>query len=461
MKSVTQCKSLGTFQKHDYFKRGKNLQLLQPQHLHPHRAAPGTIRPSTNSAAHTAILTRLSSTPLPVGSSAVVVGSTASSSSLPAPDASNGPLPNAGTFVGHEQVLSATEPAVVSAATSTAAADTVAQVAANLTTPPAVPHALAVALPTPVSDVNSSKASDIVQSAPAAQSPGVLAGGVSSQQMALACNSMCSSPSGDVAVGLHGAQLQLPASLESPDACLSLKLPGSLNSELHQPVDLDSSKVFGSAQKRLRLSLGDEQYTLASPILHLRGLPSPAGQPTPSAAAAVGSAAAGEGPGAGYVELATPSKFFSGSPVPLAARKALQGTPETPGLFGHAAEAATPPWLGKGLHTDPASCPLRTIREQATAVDQPSSWVPVAGGGTTPAEAAVVVGVPAAGCFSATPASNPVLVPVRPSGPEATSVAPAAGVGPGHDGSVAAGAQQLVTPPGREQPVQATPVTEA
>jgi hypothetical protein len=593
---------------------------------------------------------------------------------LLAPDASNGPLPNAGTAIGNEQAASTNEPAVVSAA----AADTVAQVPVNLTTPPAVPHALAVALPTPVSNGISSKASDIMHSTPAALSPAMLAGGVSSQQMALACNSMvrlplqhkdapaatpiqfqlplapamadsstpllksrpavnmplvqqvlqptcslqpinlslqpihngtglpqqllhgagvtseglaatpaataaafgepdfqplnkkgkrqgyqiepaalqrliqkqidakqtpqqqqqqqtqqgaascsddqqlqqqqrllpqqqhrprsftripslvqqqhaeqqeqqqqqqsdfeppaghpadaaapadmdcCTSPSVDVAVGLDASQMQLAASLESPDACLSLKLPGSLNGELHQPVDLDSSKVFGSAQKRLRLSLGDEHHVLAaSPVLHLRGLlASPGGQPTPPAAAAGKSAAADEGPGAGYGELATPSKFFSGSPVPLAARKALlQGTPETPSLFGHAAEAATPPWPGKCLDKDPASCPLRTIKERAAAVDQPSSWVPVAGVGSTPAEAAAVLGVPAAGCFSATPASNPVLVPVS-AGPDPASVAAAGVVGRGR-GSTDGGSQQLVTPPGRDQLGQATPVTEA
>jgi hypothetical protein len=147
--------------------------------------------------------------------------------------------------------------------------------------------------------------------------------------------------------------LQLPMSLESPGAaCLDLKM--TCAEELEQPgvqLELDTAKLFGSAQKRLRLSICDEphlhaarsslgghqQDQLTAALISPVAVPAAAavardaavaGRPPavvpPSAAAAAGDPNTSmEMP---HVGLVTPSKFFAGSPVATTGGAATRGS---------------------------------------------------------------------------------------------------------------------------------------
>uniref|UniRef100_A0A383WN17 Uncharacterized protein n=1 Tax=Tetradesmus obliquus TaxID=3088 RepID=A0A383WN17_TETOB len=213
--------------------------------------------------------------------------------------------------------------------------------------------------------------------------------------------------------------LQLPMSLVSPGAaCLGLKM--TCAEELEQPgvqLELDTAKLFGSAQKRLRLSICDEphlhaacgslgghqQDQLTAALISPVAVPAAAAVARDAAVAALPPAGAGAAAGQHHTSLelphvglvtpskffagspvatlggaatrgsatgvgadvpqpvfATPSKFFSGSPVADDAaykRSSLQDTePETPLLFGHGAAS---PWPPRQLAMDmqpPAVC---------------------------------------------------------------------------------------------------------
>jgi hypothetical protein len=149
--------------------------------------------------------------------------------------------------------------------------------------------------------------------------------------------------------------LQLPMSLESPGAaCLGLKM--TCAEELEQPgvqLELDTAKLFGSAQKRLRLSICDEPHlhaarssmgghqqdqltaALISPVAvpaaaavardaAVAALP-PAGLP-PAGAAAAAAAEHHTSLELPHVGLVTPSKFFAGSPVATLGGAATRGS---------------------------------------------------------------------------------------------------------------------------------------
>jgi hypothetical protein len=237
-------------------------------------------------------------------------------------------------------------------------------------------------------------------------------------------------------------------------------------------MDLESGKLFGSAQKRLRLSLCDEHGSvlpggnpLFSPVV--LPTPSPAITATQAPALAGGGAADGSSTAAARAAVATsqeaptPSKFFSGSPVPQTERRALgHRAPETPVALGTGAppqrkadvqEALLDPLRGGGAQGADGAA------GQAEG-GSGSSWVPVPGQapavlGATPAPPAAAGGDgdgmvldPAAAAAMPLPES-----PVK----QVTAVgARQQGVGGGGEGGLV-----LQTPEGQEQAVAATPVT--
>ncbi|KAF8068451.1 maoI [Scenedesmus sp. PABB004] len=323
--------------------------------------------------------------------------------------------------------------------------------------------------------------------------------------------------------GLPLLPLQL-GGLESPDPCLGLTLPCVPVEELEPPVhlELDASKVFGSAQKRLRLSLCDDgagaapppatdlQASLTSPVVF--GASAPAGSGARGGGAGVGAvlahAAAGEPrPGA----LATPSKFFfAGSPLPDApapgscggggaalapafatpskffssplhgaARRLVGGTPGTPVLFSLC--SPTSPWP-RQLQAAPAAAATATtaaaggsaLRSAASvaravaggaseeAAGLQHSWVPQLATSLSAALAAM----PDAAALAAAPTDDPAACTpaagglAGQQGGVCVKLEPGEGAALGAAPPAPAGALlALMTPAGAESQQAATPVT--
>jgi hypothetical protein len=312
----------------------------------------------------------------------------------------------------------------------------------------------------------------------------------------------------------QGAPMTAADCLESPNngSLGGLRLPvgPELDPQGHEGLSmgLENSKLFGSAQKRLRLSLCDEHGSLmpgGQPLISPVVLPTPspavhAATPAPvpglagrggagagagaadgSSSAAAGTAAAcGAGAGAGgsgqqaaavgtSQEAPTPSKFFTGSPVPQTERRALgHAEPETPMalLTGQAParkadvqEALMDPLRG-GAQAHKAEGGAAAGQAEGGA-GSGSGWVPVPGQapavlGATPAPPAP----PAAGADGDDMELDPAAAAAMPL-PEspvkqvtAVGAAQAGGSGGGESGGMV-----LQTPEGQEQAVAATPAT--
>lgn len=305
----------------------------------------------------------------------------------------------------------------------------------------------------------------------------------------------------------HAAQQPMTAAdcLESPNASIAgLRLPvGDLSTMDSQGqelnMELEAGKLFGSAQKRLRLSLCDENgsllpggQSLMSPVV----LPTPspaltAHTPAPAvpgtgvtaAAAAGGSSAAAAGAvGPGGVVIAsqeapTPSKFFTGSPVPQTERRAVgHRAPDTPVALVTGPPAHRQQELQEAL--------LEPLRAGAAGPEgahtgqgeqgSGSSWVPVPGQapavlGSAPVPTAPPTAAPAGGegpgdslVFDAAAAAA-MPVPESPVKQVAAvgeqQQGGGGGSGGGSGGGGGEGSMVLQTPQGQEQAVAATPVT--
>lgn len=283
--------------------------------------------------------------------------------------------------------------------------------------------------------------------AQAAAGPGAL-----SQQQMLTAADCLGSPDGS----MGGLQLRV-RDLDPQD--MELEEPG---------------KLFGSAQKRLRLSLCDDQgsptrgpssHPMVSPVELPTPSPAMVPAPTPAPALAAGAsstAAQAAAAATASAEAPTPSKFFSGSPVPQAQRRAVlpQTYPDTPVALGQpplkqeAQEVLLEPFRGgaQGPEGQPG---------QAEAGS--SSWVPVPGQapavpGATPVPAGPPAAVegdellldPAAAAAMPLPESP---VPVKQVAAEPHQQHKQQQQGGGEGGPM------LQTPQGQEQQGTATPVT--
>jgi hypothetical protein len=299
----------------------------------------------------------------------------------------------------------------------------------------------------------------------------------------------------------HAAQQPMTAAdcLESPNASIAgLRLPvGDLSTMDSQGgelnMELEAGKLFGSAQKRLRLSLCDENgsllpggQSLMSPVVLptpspalAAHTPAPAVTGTGVTAAAAGGSSAAAGPGAGGVvvpsqEAPTPSKFFSGSPVPQTERRAvIQRAPDTPVALG----TGPPPHRLEPQLQEALLEPLRAgaagpegghtgTAEQGSG----SSWVPVPGQApavlgsgpvpTAPPAAAAGVGE-GPGDSMVLDAAAAAAMPVPESPEKQVAVVGEQAQGGGGAGGSGGGEGSLVlqTPQGQEQAVAATPIT--
>lgn len=270
--------------------------------------------------------------------------------------------------------------------------------------------------------------------------------------------------------------------LESPNGTLGgLRLPVGPDLDPQGQgldMDLESGKLFGSAQKRLRLSLCDENGSLlpgGQPLI------SPVVLPTPSPAVAVDSAPApgpaGGGAGSGAAgsssaaaapavavqsqEAPTPSKFFSGSPVPQTERRALgHRAPETPVALVTGAPPARKPDVQEAL--------LDPIRGGAQGADGAAGqgeggsgggWVPVPG--QAPAVPGAKPAPPPPPASTGGDADDMQLDPAAAAAmpvPE-SPVKQVTAVGAGQQAGGGGESMVLQTPEGQDQVVAATPVT--
>jgi hypothetical protein len=233
-------------------------------------------------------------------------------------------------------------------------------------------------------------------------------------------------------------------------------------------LDLEAGKLFGSAQKRLRLSLCDENGALlpgGQPLITPVVLPTPspaiaASGPGPALAGGVGGDTAAAGgsstaAGAASQEAPTPSKFFTGSPVPQTERRAFgeHRAPETPVALGAGPQPARQPDLQQALGT----------AVKAPAGGSSSSWVPVPGQAPAVLGATPIPAPPAASEAMDDLTMDPAAAAAMPV-PESPVKQVAVGhqEGSGAGGSVGGsgdGGMVLQTPDGQEQAVAATPVT--
>lgn len=295
--------------------------------------------------------------------------------------------------------------------------------------------------------------------------------------------------------------------LESPNngSLGGLRLPVGPELDPQGPegmgMGLDNSKLFGSAQKRLRLSLCDEHGSLmpgGQPLISPVVLPTPspavhAATPAPvpglagrggagagagpacgggGSSAAAGAAAGGDGGQAAAAvgtsqEAPTPSKFFTGSPVPQTERRALgHAEPETPMalLMGQAPartadvqEALMDPLRGGAQAKAEGAAAGHTEGGAAGG----SGWVPVPGQapavlGATPAPPAP----PAAGGEGDDMELDPAAAAAMPLPESPVKQMTAVGAAQaGVSGGGESGGMVLQTPEGQEQAVAATPVT--